>query len=134
MELSRAVTAQLIYDFDFKEWAEQQELRDPFEYERKKRYKTTYYANGNMKIYVLDDNEIEGKLPTNAEKTAYRMIDYMFILDKIFAEIGYEEALDRAQLWNEEIIWQYFETLKPCESAERQCDMRCRYFLECEEK
>lgn len=37
MELSRAATAQLIYDFDFKEWAKQQELRDPFEYERKKK-------------------------------------------------------------------------------------------------
>ena len=39
MELGRAAAAQLIYDFDFKEWAERQELRDPFEYERKKNIK-----------------------------------------------------------------------------------------------
>ena len=133
MELTKAAAAQLIYDYEFKNWAKRQELRDPFEIHRKlfkKKCKTD--ENGAIRIY--DMNYTDPEEPSDAEKTAYRMINYMFILDKIFAEIGYEEALDRVQLWNEEVIRQYFGTLKPCESAERQCDMRCEYFLECEEK
>ena len=77
---------------------------------------------------------IDPEEPSDEEKRVFKLIEYMFIIDKIFAELGYEEALERVELWNEEVIRQYFESLKPCGSAERQCDMRCKYFLECEEK
>ena len=133
MELSREAAAQLIYDFEFKNWAKEQGLRDPFKKHSelfKKRCKTDKY--GAIRIYNI--NYVDPEEPSEEEKTVYKLINYMFILDKIFAEIGYEAALNRVQLWNEETIWQYFEGMKPCESAERQCDMRCKYFLECEDK
>lgn len=131
--LSEEAAAQLIYDIEFHNWAEQEGLRDPFKLHMElfqKRCKTD--KNGAIKIYdigAVDPNE-----PSEEEKTVFRMINYMFILDKIFAELGYDAALNRIELWNEPIITSYFARFKPCEDAKRQCDMRCKYFLECEEK
>lgn len=131
--LSEVAAAQLIYDIEFHNWAEQEGLRDPFKRHMElfqKRCKID--KNGAMRISKLD--AVDPDEPTEEEKTAFRMIGYMFILDRIFAELGYDAALNRVELWNEPIITSYFAGFKPCEGAKRQCDMRCKYFLECEEK
>lgn len=133
MTLSKVAAAQLVYDLEFEYWTEKEGLRNPFKISSelfKKKCKKN--KDGSWTIYNIE--YVDPEEPTDTEKKVYRMINYMYVLDKIYAILGYEAALDRVQLWNEEIIRQYFETLKPCESAERQCDMRCKYFLECEDK
>ena len=133
MELSTNAAAQLIYDIEFQEWAKEERLRDPFKISRKlfsKRCK----KDENMKVYRYDMSYIDPEEPSDEEKEMFKLINYMFILDKIFAELGYEAALERAEMWREDAVRQYLDKKKPCEAAERQCDMRCKYFLECEER
>lgn len=133
MELSKTAAAQLIYDIEFHNWAKEEGLRDPFEVHRKL-FKKRCKKDEDTGAYHYDMSYIDPEEPSDEEKRVFKLIEYMFIIDKIFAELGYEEALERVELWNEEVIRQYFEMKKPCEAAERQCDMRCKYFLECEEK
>ena len=133
MGLSTNAAAQLIYDIEFQEWAKEERLRDPFKISRKlfsKRCK----KDENMKVYRYDMSYIDPEEPSDEEKEMFKLINYMFILDKIFAELGYEAALERAEMWREDAVRQYLDKKKPCEAAERQCDMRCKYFLECEER
>ena len=112
MELSKGATLQLIYALDFDDWAKEEGLVGPFE-----------------------KNDWKGpieQLPVYSK--LYNLIESIYIIDGIFAEEGYDDALERVEIWNDEVVRQYFESLKPCESAKRQCDMRCKYFLECEYK
>ena len=87
-----------------------------------------------MKVYRYDMSYIDPEEPSDEEKRVFSLINYMFVIDKIFAELGYEAALERAEMWREDAVRQYLDKKKPCEAAERQCDMRCKYFLECEER
>ena len=112
MELSKGATLQLIYGLEFDDWAKERGLLRPFG-------KNGWKGPENQK-------EIYGKL--------YNLMESIYIIDGIFAEEGYDDALERVEFWNDEAVRQYFESLKPCESAKRQCDMRCKYFLECEYK
>lgn len=133
MELSTNALAQLIYDVEFQEWAKEEELRDPFEVHRKL-FKKRCKKDEDMKVYRYDMSYIDPEEPSDEEKRVFSLINYMFVIDKIFAELGYEAALERAEMWREDAVRQYLDKKKPCEAAERQCDMRCKYFLECEER
>lgn len=133
MELTAVAAAQLVYDIEFHNWAEKEGLRDPFEIHRELFRKRQRVDEKTGAIHY-DMNYIDPEEPSDEEKLAFRMINLMFILDRVFAELGYEAALDRVELWNEPIITEYFNKFKPCEDVKRQCDMRCKYFLECEEK
>jgi hypothetical protein len=110
--LSKGATLQLIYALDFDDWAKEEGLVGPF--------------GKNGWKGPTEQLPVYSKL--------YNLLEDIYIIDGIFADEGYEDALERVEFWDNEIVRQYFESLKPCESAERQCDMRCKYFLECEYK
>lgn len=112
MELSKGATLQLVYALEFSNWAKQEGLPEPF--------------GRNGWKGPIEQIPVYSKL--------YNLLEDIYNIDGIFADEGYEDALERVEFWDNEIIRQYFKSLKPCESAERQCDMRCRYFLECEYK
>lgn len=133
MELSTNAAAQLIYNIEFQNWAEEEGLRDPFEVHRKLFRKRCRKDEGTG-AYHYDMNYVDPEEPSKEEKEVFKLIEHMFIIDKIFADLGYEAALKRAELWHDAAIQQYLDKKKPCEAAERQCDMRCKYFLECEER
>ena len=133
MELSTNAAAQLIYDIEFQNWAKEEGLRDPFEIHRKL-FRKRCKKDEDTGAYHYDMSYVDPEEPSDEEKRVFGLIEYMFIIDRIFAELGYEAALERAELWRENAIRQYLDKKKPCEAAERQCDMRCKYFLECEER
>jgi len=133
VELSTNAAAQLIYDIEFQNWAKEEGLRDPFEIHRKL-FRKRCKKDEDTGAYHYDMSYVDPEEPSDEEKRVFSLIEYMFIIDRIFAELGYEAALERAELWRENAIRQYLDKKKPCEAAERQCDMRCKYFLECEER
>jgi len=133
VELSTNAAAQLIYDIEFQNWAKEEGLRDPFEIHRKL-FRKRCKKDEDTGAYHYDMSYVDPEEPSDEEKRVFGLIEYMFIIDRIFAELGYEAALERAELWRENAIRQYLDKKKPCEAAERQCDMRCKYFLECEER
>ena len=133
MELSTNAAAQLIYNIEFQEWAKEEGLRDPFEVHRKL-FRKRCRKDEDTGAYHYDMSYVDPEEPSDEEKRVFSLIEYMFIIDKIFAELGYEAALERAEMWREDAVRQYLDKKKPCEAAERQCDMRCKYFLECEER
>ena len=133
MELSTNAAAQLIYNIEFQEWAKEEGLRDPFEVHRKL-FRKRCRKDEDTGAYHYDMSYVDPEEPSDEEKRVFSLIEYMFIIDKIFADLGYEAALERAELWREDAVRQYLDKKKPCEAAERQCDMRCKYFLECEER
>ena len=133
MELSTNAAAQLIYNIEFQNWAKEERLRDPFEVHRKL-FRKRCRKDEDTGAYHYDMSYVDPEEPSDEEKRVFSLIEYMFIIDKIFAELGYEAALERAELWREDAVRQYLDKKKPCEAAERQCDMRCKYFLECEER
>lgn len=133
MELSTNAAAQLIYNIEFQNWAKEEGLRDPFEIHRKL-FRKRCRKDEDTGAYHYDMSYVDPEEPSDEEKRVFSLIEYMFIIDKIFAELGYEAALERAELWREDAVRQYLDKKKPCEAAERQCDMRCKYFLECEER
>ena len=133
MELSTNAAAQLIYNIEFQNWAKEEGLRDPFEVHRKL-FRKRCRKDEDTGAYHYDMSYVDPEEPSDEEKRVFSLIEYMFIIDKIFAELGYEAALERAEMWREDAVRQYLDKKKPCEAAERQCDMRCKYFLECEER
>lgn len=103
MELSTNAAAQLIYNIEFQEWAKEEGLRDPFEVHRKL-FRKRCRKDEDTGVYHYDMSYVDPEEPSDEEKRVFSLIEYMFIIDKIFAELGYEAALERAELWHEAAI------------------------------
>ena len=84
---------------DFKKYAREKGIRDPFEVSRKLVSKHTW-MNGDGSISMdIEFDENTGKIkeydgePTRAEKKAYIMMRDEYVARRVFEEIGYEAFL-----------------------------------------
>lgn len=130
------------FSSDFKKYAREKGIRNPFEVSRKLVSKhTKMNADGSISVDIeFDENtgkikEYDGD-PTRAEKDAYIKMRDEYVARRCFYEIGYESFLTHTQPkdyeCNYDISYMRNEIeFIPCKSADRQCTFDCVKFAEC---
>ena len=124
------------FSSDFKKYAREKGIRDPFEVSQKlfaKRVKRN--EDGSTTVRIEQDEN--GKIlpnpdePTRAEKDAWIMMRDEYVARRVFAEIGYEAFLDYTVPGRTYDISFLRDELFPCESLDEQCSMFCPKYAEC---
>ena len=125
------------FSADFKKYAREKGIRDPFEVSQKLFAKRCHrYEDGDLTVDIEWDEET-GKIkedpdePTRAEKDAYIMMRDEYIARRVFAEIGYEAFLSHTTPGRTYDISFLRDELFPCESLDEQCSMFCPKYAEC---
>lgn len=128
--LGSIAALQLALEDEFNEYCKNINLKNPFEIDALEFQKITHHRPDGL--IEVDFGEGETILELNKEeKKVYSLIKYMYMLDRIFEEAGYEAAKDRVELWKKPAITEYFKRFRPCEGSTGQCSMECREYLNC---
>ena len=124
------------FSSDFKKYAREKGIRDPFEVSQKlfaKRVKRNEDGSATVRIEQDENGKIlpNPDEPTREEKSAYIMMRNEYIARRVFAEIGYEAFLDYTVPGRTYDISFLRDELFPCESLDEQCSMFCPKYAEC---
>ena len=124
------------FSSDFKKYAREKGIRDPFEVSQKlfaKRVKRNEDGSTTVRIEQDENGKIlsDPDEPTRAEKDAYIMMRDEYIARRVFEEIGYEAFLDYTVPGRTYDISFLRDELFPCESLDEQCSMFCPKYAEC---
>ena len=124
------------FSSDFKKYAREKGIRDPFEVSQKlfaKRVKRNEDGSTTVRIEQDENGKIlsDPDEPTRAEKDAYIMMRDEYIARRVFEEIGYEAFLDYTGPGRTYDISFLRDELFPCESLDEQCSMFCPKYAEC---
>lgn len=121
---------------DFKKYAREKGIRDPFEVSRQL-FSKRCRREGTDLIVDFNWDEETGKIkkdpyePTRAEKDAWIMMRDEYVARRVFEEIGYEAFLDYTVPGRTYDISFLRDELFPCESLDEQCSMFCPKYAEC---
>lgn len=124
------------FSSDFKKYAREKGIRDPFEVSQKlfaKRVKRNEDGSTTVRIEQDENGKIlpDPDEPTRAEKDAWIMMRDEYVARRVFAEIGYEAFLDYTVPGSTYDISFLRDELFPCESLDEQCSMFCPKYAEC---
>ena len=124
------------FSSDFKKYAREKGIRDPFEVSQKlfaKRVKRNEYGSTTVRIEQDENGKIlpDPDEPTRAEKDAYIIMRDEYIARRVFEEIGYEAFLDYTVPGRTYDISFLRDELFPCESLDEQCAMFCPKYADC---
>ena len=124
------------FSSDFKKYAREKGIRDPFEVSQKlfaKRVKRNEDGSTTVRIEQDENGKIlpDPDEPTRAEKDAYIIMRDEYIARRVFEEIGYEAFLDYTVPGRTYDISFLRDELFPCESLDEQCAMFCPKYAEC---
>ena len=124
------------FSADFKKYAREKGIRDPFEVSQKlfaKRVKKNEDGSATVRIEQDENGKIlpDPDEPTRAEKDAWIMMRDEYIARRVFAEIGYEAFLDYMVPGRTYDISFLRDELFPCESLDEQCSMFCPKYADC---
>ena len=124
------------FSSDFKKYAREKGIRDPFEVSQKLFAKRVKRNEDGSTIVRIEQDE-NGKIlpdpdePTRAEKDAWIMMRDEYVARRVFAEIGYEAFLDYTIPDRTYDISFLRDELFPCESLDEQCSMFCPKYADC---
>ena len=124
------------FSADFKKYAREKGIRDPFEVSQQlfaKRVKRNEDGSTTVRIEQDENGKIlpDPDEPTRAEKDAYIMMRDEYIARRVFEEIGYEAFLDYTVPGRTYDISFLRDELFPCESLDEQCSMFCPKYADC---
>ena len=124
------------FQSDFKKYAREKGIRDPFEISQKlfaKRVKRNEDGSTIVRIKQDENGKIlpDPEEPTRAEKDAYIMMRDEYVARRVFEEIGYEAFLQHTKPDKTYDISFLRNELFPCNSADHQCSFDCVKFAEC---
>lgn len=124
------------FQSDFKKYAREKGIRDPFEVSQKlfaKRVKRNEDGSTTVRIEQDENGKIlpDPDEPTRAEKNVYIMMRDEYVARRVFEEIGYEAFLDYTVPGRTYDISFLRDELFPCESLDEQCSMFCPKYAEC---
>ena len=124
------------FSSDFKKYAREKGIRDPFEVSQKlfaKRVKRNEDGSTTVRIEQDENGKIlpDPDEPTRAEKDAWIMMRDEYVARRVFAEIGYEAFLDYTVPGRTYDISFLRDELFPCESLDEQCAMFCPKYADC---
>ena len=124
------------FSSDFKKYAREKGIRDPFEVSQMlfaKRVKRNEDGSATVRIEQDENGKIlpDPEEPTRAEKDAYIMMRDEYVARRVFAEIGYEAFLDYTVPGRTYDISFLRDELFPCESLDEQCSMLCPKYADC---
>lgn len=124
------------FSADFKKYAREKGIRDPFEVSQKlfaKRVKRNEDGSTTVRIEQDENGKIlpDPDEPTRAEKDAYIMMRDEYVARRVFEEIGYEAFLDYTVPGRTYDISFLRDELFPCESLDEQCAIFCPKYAEC---
>ena len=124
------------FSSDFKKYAREKGIRDPFEVSQKlfaKRVKRNEDGSATVRIEQDENGKIlpDPDEPTRAEKDAWIMMRDEYVARRVFAEIGYEAFLNYTVPSRTYDISFLRDELFPCESLDEQCFMFCPKYADC---
>ena len=124
------------FSSDFKKYAREKGIRDPFEVSQRlfaKRVKRNEDGSATVRIEQDENGKIlpDPDEPTRAEKDAYIRMRDEYVARRVFAEIGYEAFLDYTVPGRTYDISFLRDELCPCESLDEQCAMFCPKYADC---
>ena len=129
------------FSSDFKKYAHEKGIRNPFEVSQKlfaKRVKRN--EDGNVTVRIEQDEK--GKIlpdteePTREEKDAYMKMHDEYVARRCFYEISYESFLAYTQKPDYKCSYDISHLrdsieFVPCKSADHQCSFDCHRYIEC---
>ena len=124
------------FSADFKKYAREKGIRDPFEVSQKlfaKRVKRNEDGSATVRIEQDENGKIlpDPDEPTRAEKDAYIMMRDEYVARRVFEEIGYEAFLQHTKPDKTYDISFLRDELFPCESLDEQCAIFCPKYADC---
>ena len=124
------------FSSDFKKYAREKGIRDPFEVSQQlfaKRVKRNEDGSATVRIEQDENGKIlpDPEEPTRAEKDAYIMMRDEYVARRVFEEIGYEAFLDYTVPGRTYDISFLRDELFPCESLDEQCAIFCPKYADC---
>lgn len=124
------------FSSDFKKYAREKGIRDPFEVSQRlfdKRVKRNEDGSTTVRIEQDENGKIlpDPDEPTRAEKDAWIMMRDEYVARRVFAEIGYEAFLSHTTPGRTYDISFLRDELFPCESLDEQCSMFCPKYADC---
>ena len=130
------------FSADFKKYAAENGIRDPFEASRKIVSKHTWMNDDGSIFMDIEFDENTGKIKeydgdsTRAEKDAYIKMRDEYVARRCFYEIGYESFLAHTKKPDYECSYDISylrDSIEfiPCKSADHQCTFDCMKFAEC---
>lgn len=129
------------FSSDFKKYACEKGIRDPFEVSQKlfaKRVKRNEDGSTTVRIEQDENGKIlpDPDEPTRAEKDAYIKMRDEYVARRCFYEIGYESFLAHTKKPDYECNYDISylrDSIEfiPCKSADHQCTFDCMKFAEC---
>ena len=124
------------FSSDFKKYAREKGIRDPFEVSQRlfaKRVKRNEDGSTTVRIEQDENGKIlpDPDEPTRAEKDAWIMMRDEYVARRVFAEIGYEAFLNYTVPSRTYDISFLRDELFPCESLDEQCFMFCPKYADC---
>ena len=124
------------FSADFKKYAREKGIRDPFEVSQKlfaKRVKRNEDGSTTVRIEQDENGKIlpDPDEPTRAEKDAWIRMRDEYVARRVFEEIGYEAFLDYTVPGRTYDISFLRDELFPCESLDEQCAIFCPKYAEC---
>ena len=124
------------FSSDFKKYAREKGIRDPFEVSQRlfaKRVKRNEDGSATVRIEQDENGKIlpDPDEPARAEKDAYIRMRDEYVARRVFAEIGYEAFLDYTVPGRTYDISFLRDELFPCESLDEQCAMFCPKYADC---
>ena len=124
------------FSSDFKKYAREKGIRDPFEVSQKlfaKRVKRNEDGSTTVRIEQDENGKIlpDPEEPTRAEKDAWIRMRDEYVARRCFEEIGYEAFLDYTVPGRTYDISFLRDELFPCESLDEQCYMFCPKYADC---
>ena len=124
------------FSADFKKYAREKGIRDPFEVSQKlfaKRVKRNEDGSATVRIEQDENGKIlpDPDEPTREEKNAWIMMRDEYVARRVFEEIGYEAFLQHTNPDKTYDISFLRNELFPCNSADHQCSFDCVKFAEC---
>ena len=124
------------FSSDFKKYAREKGIRDPFEVSQKlfaKRVKRNEDGSRTVRIEQDENGKIlpDPEEPSRAEKDAWIRMRDEYVARRVFAEIGYEAFLNHTTPGRTYDISFLRDELFPCESLDEQCYMFCPKYADC---
>lgn len=129
------------FSADFKKYAREKGIRDPFEVSQKlfaKRVKRNEDGSRTVRIEQDENGKIlpDPEEPTRAEKDAWIRMRDEYVARRCFEEIGYESFLAHTKKPDYECSYDISylrDSIEfiPCKSADHQCTFDCMKFAEC---
>lgn len=134
MVLNKLGTVIFIYANEWKDYCQENGIKDPYAFEQKIRAKAFYESTCEIAGATMPCTRVReltaaewAMMPTDEEKERFTAQEQEFIAKRIYDEIDYATFEEYCRLnKRDDLVLKY----RPCESHDGQCSLLCQYYVD----